>query len=74
MDTIKFKKKKVKMIAHRGLSGLEKENTCAAFIAAGNRTTDKSVAFKMPKALANRLLHIEVDNKVLKCYNKIEDL
>lgn len=31
-------------------------------IAAGNRTTDKSVAFKMPKALANRLLHIEVED------------
>ncbi len=30
-------------------------------VAAGNRTTDKSVAFKMPKALANRVLHIEVD-------------
>ena len=30
-------------------------------IAAGNRVTDKSVAFKMPKALANRLLHIEVN-------------
>jgi hypothetical protein len=30
-------------------------------IAAGNRTTDKSVAFKMPKALANRLLHMEVE-------------
>ena len=30
-------------------------------IAAGNRTTDKSVAFKMPKALANRLLHIEIE-------------
>lgn len=30
-------------------------------VAAGNRTTDKSVAFKMPKALANRLLHIEVE-------------
>ncbi len=30
-------------------------------IAAGNRTTDKSVAFKMPKALANRFLHIEVE-------------
>lgn len=29
-------------------------------MAAGNRTTDKSVAYKMPKALANRLLHIEV--------------
>ena len=30
-------------------------------LAAGNRTTDKSVAFKMPKALANRLMHIEVE-------------
>ncbi len=30
-------------------------------IAAGNRVTDKSVTFKMPKALANRLLHIEVE-------------
>ena len=30
-------------------------------IAAGNRTTDKSVAYSMPKALANRLLHIEVE-------------
>jgi len=28
-------------------------------IAAGNRVTDKSVATKMPKALANRMLHIE---------------
>lgn len=31
-------------------------------LAAGNRVTDKSVAYKMPKALANRLLHIEVEN------------
>ena len=30
-------------------------------IAAGNRTTDKSVAYRMPKALANRLLHIEIE-------------
>ena len=29
-------------------------------ICAGNRTTDRSVAFRMPKALANRLLHFEV--------------
>ncbi len=34
-------------------------------IAAGNRTTDKSVAYKMPKALANRLLHIEVESNFL---------
>lgn len=30
-------------------------------IAAGNRTTDKSVSYKMPKALANRLLHLQVE-------------
>ena len=30
-------------------------------IAAGNRMTDRSVTYKMPKALANRLLHIEVE-------------
>ena len=30
-------------------------------IAAGNRTTDKSVAYKMPKALSNRLMHLEVE-------------
>ncbi len=29
-------------------------------IAAGNRVSDKSVAYKMPKALANRLLHLDV--------------
>ena len=29
-------------------------------IAAGNRVTDRSVAFKMPRALANRLCHIEI--------------
>ena len=39
MTTIKLNKqgRNVKMIAHRGLSGLERENTCAAFVAAGNR-------------------------------------
>lgn len=34
-------------------------------IAAGNRTTDKSAVNKMPKALANRLLHIEVQTDFL---------
>lgn len=38
MNTIKFDKKNVKVIAHRGLSGIEVENTNAAFIAAGNRS------------------------------------
>lgn len=38
MNTIKIERKHVQMIAHRGLSGLEKENTNAAFVAAGNRS------------------------------------
>lgn len=29
-------------------------------LAAGNRVTDKSVAYNMPKALANRLCHLEI--------------
>lgn len=36
MNTIPFSSKgKIKMIAHRGLSGIERENTCPAFVAAG---------------------------------------
>lgn len=31
-------------------------------IAAGNRVTDKSVAYKMPKALANRMLHFDIQS------------
>lgn len=39
MNTIKIDdKKQVQMIAHRGCSGLELENTNAAFVAAGNRS------------------------------------
>lgn len=39
MNTIFWKEKgNVKMIAHRGVSGLERENTCPAFVAAGVKT------------------------------------
>ncbi len=38
MDTKKFKSMETKVIAHRGLSGIERENTCPAFVAAGNRS------------------------------------
>ena len=38
MNTVKFDKKDIKTVAHRGLSGLETENTVAAFIAAANRS------------------------------------
>lgn len=33
-------------------------------IAAGNRTTDKSIAYSMPKALCNRLIHFSVRSDV----------
>ena len=38
MDTIKINKNTTKLVAHRGLSGIETENTNAAFVAAGNRS------------------------------------
>ena len=38
MNTISVEKGSTRMIAHRGLSGIEPENTLAAFIAAGNRS------------------------------------
>ena len=38
MNTIKVNAGKTLMVGHRGVSGLEKENTLAAFIAAGNRS------------------------------------
>ena len=41
-------------------------------VAAGNRTTDQSVSFKMPKALANRMMHFEIcsDFGSWKCWAK----
>lgn len=38
MNTITFNKNSTKVVAHRGLSGIETENTNAAFVAAGNRS------------------------------------
>ena len=38
MNTVKIDKKATRMVAHRGLSGIETENTNAAFIAAANRS------------------------------------
>ncbi len=38
MNTIQFNKQRTLVVAHRGLSGIEKENTNAAFVAAGNRS------------------------------------
>lgn len=38
MNTVKINKGNVLMVAHRGVSGLEPENSIPAFIAAGNRS------------------------------------
>jgi len=38
MQTIKIDNKNCKMVAHRGVSGVEKENTCPAFVTAGTRS------------------------------------
>lgn len=38
MNTLKFEKGKALAVAHRGLSGIERENTNAAFVAAANRS------------------------------------
>ena len=38
MNTIKYNNQNTLTVAHRGVSGLERENTAAAFIAAGNRS------------------------------------
>lgn len=38
MDTLKIQKEQTRMIAHRGVSGLETENTYSAFLAAANRS------------------------------------
>lgn len=38
MNTEKIQRKSTLMIAHRGVSGLERENTTLAFVAAGNRS------------------------------------
>lgn len=38
MNTVKINRQNCRMVAHRGCSGLERENTNAAFIAAANRS------------------------------------
>ncbi len=60
MNTIEFKNKgNIKMIAHRGVSGLELENTCPAFVAAGVKSyygieTD---------------VHVTADGKFIVCHD-----
>lgn len=62
MNTIKIDSKGVKMIAHRGLSGLEKENTCSAFVAAGNRESYFGVETDVHRTADGRFVIFHDDN------------
>ena len=85
MDTIKLEGTKAKMIAHRGLSCIERENTYPAFIAAANRSyygieTDVHVAKdgnfviihdSTTERVSNGLININVE----KCtYDQIKEI
>ena len=74
-DTIKIDRKQVKMVAHRGMSGLERENTSVAFVAAGNRSyfgieTD----IQKTKDGVLVLFHDDTLDRVIGRSGKIEDL
>jgi len=66
MNTIKIDKQgtNVQMIAHRGVSGLERENTCAAFVAAGNRETYWGVETDVHCTADGKYIIIHDDNTV----------
>lgn len=59
MKTIKIKKGKTKMIAHRGLSGLERENTMRAFAVACNKSHYGTECD----------IHYTKDHKLVICHN-----
>ena len=62
MDTIKIcAENKPLMVAHRGCSGLERENTNAAFVAAGNRSY-WGIETDVHKTLDGKYIIIHDDN------------
>jgi glycerophosphoryl diester phosphodiesterase len=64
MNTIKLNTAgtNVQMIAHRGLSGLEAENTCAAFVAAGNRDKYFGIETDIHRTLDGKFVIFHDDN------------
>ena len=83
MDTIKIAKAQTKIIAHRGLSGIECENSLPAFVAAANRsyygiecdihlTTDsKFVILHDSKTTRVSEIEVDVDNQA---FDEFKDL
>lgn len=62
MDTVKIKAGKTKLIAHRGLSGIERENTAAAFVAAANRRSYYGIETDVHRTLDGEFVVIHDDN------------
>lgn len=71
MNTIKIDKKNVKMVAHRGCSGLELENTNAAFVAAGNRSY-YGIETDIHKTLDGNYVIIHDDNTARVAIDRLE--
>ena len=73
MDTVKFDRKNVKTVAHRGLSGIETENTVAAFVAAANRSY-YGIETDVHKTLDGHfvLIHDNSTNRVSKKNKKVK--
>lgn len=64
MNTIKLNTAgtNVQLIAHRGLSGLEAENSCAAFVAAGNRESYYGIECDIHRTLDGKYVIFHDDN------------
>ena len=71
MNTIKIDKKNAKMVAHRGCSGLELENTNAAFVAAGNRSY-YGIETDIHKTLDGHYIIIHDDNTARVAVDRLE--
>ena len=80
MNTIKVEAKGTGFVAHRGVSGIERENTCPAFVAAGSRsywgvecdvhvTADKKF-FVMHDETTKRVTNGRIDINIEKCVSE----
>lgn len=73
MNTIKLNTSgtNVKLIAHRGLSGLETENSAAAFVAAGNRESYYGIETDIHRTLDGKFVIFHDDNTKRVCVDSM---
>ena len=75
MDTLHLNVPKPQMIAHRGLSGLELENTASAFVAAGNRSY-YGIETDVHRTVDEKFIIIHDDDlkRIAKMNRRVEDM